>query len=513
MNLEEKIINKLIKTKNPNPKILEGIIRSFLKTSKEPFPKKSELLKSYHKINKKGILNEKQDELIKILLTTRPVRSLSGIVNVSVLTKPYPCPGQCVYCPSEEGMPKSYLKSEPAAMRAAMNNFDPTKQVKVRLRALEMTGHPTDKIEIRIIGGTWSSYNKNYQTNFIKKCFDACNPSDSKNLIESQKKNEKSKHRIVGLSVETRPDFINQKEVERLRCLGVTSIELGVQATDDQILKKTKRGHNISATIKATKLLKDAGFKICYQMMPNLPGSSIQRDRQMFEELFTSPDFQPDYLKIYPTSTIKGTELYNMFLRKEYTPYTEKELKALLKDIKKSIPYYVRIQRLIRDIPSQEIEVGSKISNLRDIIHKEAIKEGWSCKCIRCREIKGLYNSSANLKLFKQEYLASEGKEFFLSIEDTTRKNIYSLLRLRFTSRNTAIIREVHTYGLQTSISKKAKSPQHKGLGKKLIKEAEAISKENGFKEIWVISAVGTRPYYRKLGYRVKKTYMVKKLS
>jgi elongator complex protein 3 len=507
MNLEEKIINKLIETKNPTPKILEGIMRNFSKISGEPFPKKSELLKVYHKITKN------QDEKIVALLTTRPVRSLSGIVNVSVLTKPYPCPGQCIYCPNEKDMPKSYLKSEPAAMRAAMNNFDPIKQVNVRLKALEMTGHSTDKVELRIIGGTWSSYDKNYQTNFIKKCFDACNKKKSKTLAEAQKKNEKAKHRIVGLSVETRPDFINQQEIERLRFLGVTSIELGIQAIDNEILKKTKRGHDLSATINATRLLKDAGFKICYQMMPNLPGSNIEKDKQMFKELFTNSNFQPDYLKIYPTSTIKGTELYQMFLKKEYSPCTEKELKELLKDIKKEIPYYVRIQRLIRDIPAQDIEAGSKISNLRDIISRESQKEGWSCKCIRCREIKGLYNPKIKLKLFIQNYEASQGKEYFLSIEDTKRKNIYSLLRLRITSDNKSIIREVHTYGLQTSISKKSRSPQHKGLGKKLIKEAENITKKNKINELWVIASIGTRPYYRNLGYKVKGTYMVKKIS
>ncbi len=489
------------------------------------------LLEFYHRMSTKEkrrlfrsagkVLSQKKDCQVRKVLMTRPIRSLSGIVNVSVLTKPYPCPGKCIYCPEEKGMPKSYLKGEPAAMRALINKYDPERQVNTRIEALKMTGHPVDKIELRVIGGTWSFYPEQYRKSFIKRCFKACNRSGKtrRNLKQEQKRNEKAKHRIVGLSVETRPDFINKKEIDLLRELGVTSVELGAQSTDNGVLKRIKRGHGVSETIKATNLLKDAGFKVCYQMMLNLPGSSLKKDRDVFTELFSNPDFQPDYLKIYPMAVIKGTAMYNLWLKGGYRPYSESKLKDLIKEIKKEIPRYVRIQRLIRDIPSQNIEAGTKVSNLRQVISGEAKKEGWSCQCIRCREIKDDYDKKEKLVLFREDYQASRGTEIFLSIEDNKRKNLYSVLRLRIPSsesllKNSAIIREVHTYGQQLAVGKKGISAQHKGLGKKLIKEAERIVR-NEFKDvkkIAVISSVGTRNYYRKLGYRLKETYMIKTL-
>ncbi len=490
-------------------------------------PTKMSLLKEYHKISKQEKnrlskdFNEKKDREIKNLFITRPVRSLSGIVNVSVLTKPYPCPGECIYCPNEKDMPKSYIKSEPAAMRAAMNNFDPKKQVNTRIESLKLTGHPVDKIELRIIGGTWSFYSKKYQEDFIKKCFDSCNKKDSKNIKEAQKINGKSKNRVVGLSIETRPDFITEKEIKKLRYFGVTAVELGVQAIDNNILKKVKRGHEVDSTHKATKLLKDAGFKVCYQMMPNLPGSTIKKDKEMFRELFSNEKFQPDYLKIYPTMTIKGTKMYLLYKKGEYLPYSDNKLKSLLKEIKKEIPIYVRIQRLIRDIPAQSIEAGTRKSNMREIIAKESKDEGWSCRCIRCREVRSFYETKEKVFLFRKDYNASQGKEVFLSFENKDQTKLFSLLRLRIPSsetiltKNCSIIREVHTYGQQLQVKdKKNNSPQHKGMGKKLIKEAEKISiNEFNIKKIAVISAIGTRSYYRKLGYRLNNSYMVKKLK
>ncbi len=485
-------------------------------------PSKIDLLEEYHKMGirekekvsaEAGIeFNETRDGEIKEMLVTRPVRSLSGVVNVSVLTKPYPCPGKCVYCPEEEGMPKSYLKSEPAAMRAAMNEFDPVKQVNVRLKGLQMAGHPVDKIEMRIVGGSWSSYPKEYRHEFVKSLFDACNGKDSKDLKEAQRRNERSKRRIVGLSVETRPDLVTPDEIADLRELGVTSVELGVQAVDDRIIKIIKRGHGLGSVIEATRLLKEAGFKVCYQMMPNLPGSDIKRDEEMFAELFLNPGFRPDQLKIYPTATMKGTELHEMWKRGEYLPYSDEDLKSLLKRIKKEIPRYVRIQRLIRDIPAGEIEAGTTVSNVREIIAREAEEEGWSCNCIRCREVKGLYNSSDDPILFREEYEASEGKEILLTFESRDRKRLHSLLRLRVSSK--AMIRELHTYGKQLGLSRGGQSPQHKGLGKRLLREVEDIVRDElGLSRIDVIAAVGTRNYYRKTGYRLSGTYMTKSLK
>ncbi len=448
-------------------------------------------------------------------MITRPIRSLSGIVNISVLTKPYPCPGKCLYCPQEANIPKSYVSGEPAVERAKKLNYDPFLQTKLRIEMLENEGHPTDKIELRIVGGTWSFYPKKYQEWFVKRCFDACNKRKSKTLKDAQRINEKAKHRIVGLSIETRPDFIDKKEIKRLRNLGATMVELGVQTIYDDILNINLRGHGVKETIVATKLLKDAGFKVLYQIMPNLPGSNIKKDKELFKELFKNPDLQPDLLKIYPCALLKEAPLYKLWKKKKYKPYTKNQLINLIKTIKKNIPFYVRIQRISRDIPSFRIVAGpAKISNIRQILKQNMKNENWHCKCIRCREVRNNYQIKEKLHLFRKDYNASEGKEIFLSFENKNRTKLYSLLRLRKTSQNKAIIREIHTFGQQLPINEKrltALSPQHQGLGKKLIKEAEKITKkEFNLKKISVIAAVGARNYFRKLGYKLEDTYMVK---
>ena len=519
MQINELIIKELIKTKVKTSDDLAKAKRRMAKQYKVTCPSNMSLLKIYHKMVKKK--KAKKNALLEFLLRTRPIRSLSGIVNVSVLTKPYPCPGKCLYCPFELGIPKSYVSGEPAVERAKRLKYDPYLQVKKRVEMLRLEGHPTDKIELRIVGGTWSYYPKNYQDRFIKRCFHACNGRGeaSSNLEKTQKLNEKAKNRIIGLSIETRPDFINQKEIKRLRELGVTMVELGVQSIYDDVLKINLRGHGVKETIKATKLLKDAGFKILYQMMPNLPGSNLKRDEKMFEELFTNSSFQPDLLKIYPCALLREAPLYKLWQKGRYKPYTKDQLINLLKKIKKKIPYYVRIQRISRDIPSTLVVAGpAKISNIRQILAKEAKEEGWECKCIRCREVKGGYLPEEQIHLFKKEYPASGGKEIFLSFENKDRTKLFSLLRLRITGgkNHQSIIREVHTYGRLQPIGRgetSVLSPQHRGLGKKLIKEAENIAKkESASRQISVISGIGARDYYRKLGYRIENTYMVKKI-
>jgi len=459
---------------------------------------------------------------IEKILRTRPVRSLSGIVNISVLTKPYDCPGQCIYCPQSENAPQSYVDKEPAVMRAQLTEYDPFRQVKTRLEGLKKEGHPTDKIELRIIGGTWSFYPKDYQEQFVKECFDACNKEDSDSLKEAQHKNEVTDHKIIGLSIETRPDYINKKEIKQLRKLGVTRVELGVQTLSDEVLKKVQRGHSVEATIKATKLLKDAGFKVGYQMMPGLPGSDLKQDREVFEKLFSNAKFQPDLLKIYPTVVLEGTPLYDWYQKGKYEPYEGEELIKLIKDIKKQIPRYVRIQRIIRDVPVDQIIAGCTTSNLRQVIHDQMRQEDWQCNCIRCREVGKDYKDEP-LKLFRKDYEASEGKEIFLTYESKDRQRLYSLLRLRILSdekpvfpvlENAALIREMHTYGQELPVSNSdEQAAQHKGLGKKLIKKAEQITQQEGLEKIAVISGVGVRGYFRKRGYELKDTYMTKKLD
>lgn len=508
--MEESIL-ELAKGKVKTLSDLAAKKREISKRFKITLPSNINLLKAYHELVKNKSL--KPNKYLEYLLVKRRVRSLSGIVNISVLTKPFPCPGNCLFCPGQAGIPKSYLRKEPAVQRAVLTKFNPEKQIKARLESLEMTGHPTDKIELRIIGGTWSYYPKTYQNYFIKKCFDACN---GKLVKDFQKYNEKANHRIIGITIETRPDFINKEEIKRLRELGVTRVELGVQSIYDDVLKINNRGHNIEATILATKLLKDAGFKVSYQIMPNLPGSSFKKDIAMFKELFSNPDFKPDLLKIYPLALVKEAPLYRLYLKKEFKPYSEKELIKLLAEIKNQIPDYVRTERVIRDIPAEDVvEGGVKTSNLREMVQKEA-----KCKCIRCREVGEDYNPKEKLFLSREDYEASGGKEIFLSFENKNKTKLYALLRLRKVEVGPlplAIVRELHTYGQMAAIKQRGPTSlnlaQHKGLGKKLMREAERIAKkEFGISKISVIAGVGVRAYYRKLGYRLENTYMVKKL-
>jgi elongator complex protein 3 len=487
MKIYKLIIKDLIKNQVRTLNDLISFKRMVSKKYKIPFPSNIQLLKAYHELLKEKRIKKKMK--IEEVLKTRPIRSLSGIVNVSVLTSPQPqwgkgkdlsCPSNCLYCPKEKGVPKSYLSGEPAVERAKSLNYDPYLQVQKRIE------------------------------------------------------NEKAKHRIIGLSIETRPDFINKKEIKRMRKLGITKVEMGIQSIYDDVLKKNQRGHKVKATINATKLLKDAGFKVSYQVMVNLLGSDPKRDIRMFGELFENPDFKPDLLKIYPCALVKEAPLYKLYLKGKYKPYSEKTLINIIKEAKKKIPYYVRIERIIRDIPSPKIITGpAKISNLRQVVVKIIKQEGWKCKCIRCREVKEKYNLKEKLYLFREDYNASGGKEILLTFENKERTKLYSLLRLRIPSQkpltktslvwgkhflsvleSAAIIREIHTYGQSVPIAKKKNAPQHKGLGKKLIKMAEKISeREFKLKKIAAISGVGVRDYWRKLGYSLRDTYMLKKLA
>lgn len=566
--ITQQFVKSIIKSNISDPDELSVLKRSFAKKNKVKIPTNIILLKAYYSMVKKKKISSLPE--LENLLRVRRVRSQSGVAVVAVLVKNFGCPGKCLYCPTEKDMPKSYLSNEPAVMRAIMNNFDPYDQVKTRLEGLTATGHPTDKIELIIIGGTFGSLSDKYRYEFVKRCFEAANnakksilrqpfdkaqgdiSNDAKlkasnkkqcqaepveallkqQLEKIQKINEKAKHRIVGITIETRPDYINEKEIIKLRELGVTRVELGVQSIYDDVLKLNKRGHDISQTILATKLLKDAGFKINYHLMPNLPGSSIARDKKMFHKIFSNENFQPDILKIYPTVVTKNSELYKWWKQGKYKPYSDKQLLDLLIAIKKEIPPYVRIMRLIRDIPSQSIIAGSKISNLRQIIEQKTRQNILRCRCIRCREVGKVESGkwkveSKTLKLIRRDYDASQGKEIFLSFEDVKNDKLCALLRLRIPSeffsgkkhfipalQNAAIIREIHTYGQLVPIAQKGKkNAQHIGLGKQLILEAERIAQDEfEVKKIAVISGVGVRDYYRKLGYRLENEYMVKNL-
>lgn len=508
----------------------------FLKRKKEickilglPLPTNADLRELYEKmIIEKKI---KRNLNLEKSLFSKKIRTDSGVAVVAVLTKSYPCPGKCIYCPAEKEMPKSYLSNEPAVMRAISAKFNPYVQVQRRIRALELNGHKTDKIEIIVMGGTFSYLPKDYQNKFILECFRACNDypkkvASRKNEVESkkllsaqQKKNETAKHRIVGLTLETRPDYIDAEELINFRNLGCTRVELGVQSIFDDVLKKNKRGHDVQKTIEATKLLKDFGFKVSYHIMPGLLGSSVKKDFQMFQELFSNEFFQPDMLKIYPTVIIRQSPLYHLWKAGKYKALTDKNFQEFILRVKNEIiPPYVRISRLIRDVPESSILAGPKISNLRQLIAKKS-----TCPCIRCREVRSDYDLKERIILNQIDYPASNGQEIFLEYTNQDNSKLFALLRLRINNeksivpnvlKNSAIIREVHTYGKMNQINQKdTLSPQHIGLGKKLILEAEKIAKkEFSLDKIAVISGVGVRGYYRKLGYKLKDSYMVKNL-
>lgn len=517
------IIKEIIKRKIITSEALFSLKReAALKFRQNNFVKNSEILAFYR--NHYSKRTPTLDKFFEKLLRAAPIRSLSGIVSVTVLTKPYACPGNCLFCPQEKGMPKSYLKNEPAAARAYFLKFNPYLQVRRRIESLEAQGHKTDKIELIILGGTWSYYPKKYQGWFIKRCFDGANKKMSSNLASAQKLNEKAQNRIVGLTIETRPDYVSQEEIKRLRKLGVTRVELGVESTDEKVLEFNRRGHGVKQTIQATKLLKDAGFKINYHLMLDLPGSSLEEDEKMLKKIFSDSRFQPDWIKLYPTSVLKTAPLYQLWKNKDYKPYSSKNLLELIIRIKTKIPAYARITRLIRDIPLQDIIAGSEISNLRQDIQREMKKRGLVCQCIRCREVReGIFEQK--IDLLRQEYEASDGKEIFLSFEDEKRQRLYALLRLRLPSQffskekhfikeleDAVIIRELHTYGDVVSLGRKnKKDAQHKGLGRKLMQEAEKIAfEEIGANKIAVIAGIGVREYYRKLGYQLKGSYMLK---
>jgi elongator complex protein 3 len=469
----------------------------------------SDLIAAYSELLGEGKITPQP--YLEIILKKARIRTLSGVSPVAVLTKEWGCPGKCIYCPTEKGMPKSYLSNEPAVMRATRVKFDPYLQVKTRLEALTACGHETTKVELIVMGGTFSALPKRYQTWFISRCLEALNEGvKGKRDLESLKQaNEKAKHRMVGLTLETRPDCITPAEVKRFLQLGATRVELGAQSTNDEILRKTKRGHSSAATKNAIKLLKDAGLKIGLHFMPNLPGATPMSDFKMFQEIYGSEDYSPDQLKIYPCALIANTELVKWWKQGKWKPYNDATLTKLLAKIKSITPEWIRLSRVIRDIPAESILAGSKITNLRQILQQQGAK----CNCIRCREIRGGKIDEKKVKLVRREYAASGGLEIFLSFEEG--EKLIALTRLRLQAvKDFAFVRELHTYGEELGIGGKSESGQHRGFGKKLIAEAEKIAKQSGYKKLKIISGVGVREYYRKLGYSLdrEKIYMEKQL-
>ncbi len=468
----------------------------------------------------------------------KPTKTISGVTPIAVVIKPMPCKhGTCLYCPSLN-VPQSYTPRSPAIMRAMCLNYDALKQVQARIESFKAMKHPTDKIELIILGGTFLSCSTKYQYQFIIDCYNAMNSLSltkprkkinlnythtkhlsmsnlKKQLAKAKKLNETAEHRCIALCIETRPDVCTPSLIKRMLEFGCTRVELGVQALDDGIYKKIKRKHTVQDVIQATKRLKDAGFKVGYHIMPGLPFSNQSKDIEMFEKIFKDPDFRPDQLKIYPCQVIKGAALEKLYYSGKYTPYNERQLITLISHFKKFVPKYCRIMRIMREIPPEYMIAGTKRIDLRKMIQEEMKKQGQKCNCIRCREIgfalRDKKQINNNLHLNTMEYESSKGAEYFIEMINDD-DIIFGLIRLRINhNEKILLVRELHVYGSALELGKREQGKtQHTGLGKQLMEEAEKIAKQKNCKEIKVISGVGVREYYKNLGYKLKESYMVK---
>jgi elongator complex protein 3 len=475
---------------------------------------KDRLIRGYRELCKRE--GRAADPQIVRRLRVKPTRTISGVAPVAVLTEPYPCPGECIFCPEPAGMPKSYLPDEPGAMRAAAHDFDPYDQTASRIAALREIGHSVDKIELLILGGSWSAYPEAYQEWFVRRCMDAMNGVEADSLEGAQRLNELAECRNVGLVVETRPDLITPQEVRRLRWLGVTKVQMGVQSLHDELLTLNKRGHTVADTHRAMRLLRLGGFKIVVHWMPNLLGATPESDLEDFRRLW-DPAVRPDELKIYPTALLENTELYKRWQRGEYEPYDEETMVDLLSRCKTLIPPYCRVNRLMRDIPAPNIVAGVKKSNLRQIVQQHMAREGMTCQCVRCREVRGEPIDSDTVRLERIIYETDGTREVFLQYV-TAEGDLAGFLRLSLPEteppidelEGCAMVREVHVYGPAVRLGAELKSaPQHTGLGTQLTKEAKEIARQEGYDRLAVIAAIGTRPYYRERGFELGELYMV----
>jgi elongator complex protein 3 len=521
------IIQRLMEMSSPTKKAVDYVkVKAAGKYSLNKVPSNAEIIRHL-----------KPEESAKLLpiLRRKVVRTISGVTVVAVMTKPSPCPQEepCAYCPGgpTNGVPQSYTGHEPAALRGAQNEYSPYAQVRTRIEQLEAIGHKVDKVELIIMGGTFPSTPPEYQEDFVKQCLDAITETNSSSLEEAKKLAETSKIRNVGITVETRPDWAKEEQVNQMLSMGVTRVEVGVQNIYDDIYMRVNRGHRVKDVVEATRIMKDAGLKVVYHLMPGLPGSSFERDLAGFKEIFTNPDFKPDMIKLYPCLVIKGTKVYDWWKRGDYRPYTTDEAAQLIAELKQFVPPWVRIMRVQRDIPAKLIEAGVKLSNLRQIALEKLGAEGKRCRCIRCREVghKWLRDrvkpDPDRIEIQTRREEASGGVELFISAEDPVNDVLVGYVRLRvpsakatrpeIASEKTAIVRELRVYGPLVPVGKHlAGAWQHRGYGGILLSEAERAAKEDYSRtKVVVISALGTKQYYKQFGYSYDGPYVSKQLN
>lgn len=525
IEIAETILRLNLKSKEEIAKIKKKVSRKY---HLPKLPSDADILKSFK--GKEGY------EKLRSLLRLKPVRTISGVAVVSVMTSPAPCPhGKCLMCPGgvEKGTPQSYIGLEPAAQRGAQHGYNPFRQVLARLTELSEIGHDVDKVEIIVMGGTFPARPKNYKEWFMLGIFNALNVFGRRkvkiesDLEKAKRKNERAKARCIGITFETRPDYAKEEHIIEMLRFGGTKVELGVQSIYDDVLEKIKRGHSVKDTIKATQLLRDSAFKVGYHVMPGLPGSDFKRDLKMFKEIFENENYKPDYLKIYPTLVVEGTELYEWYKQGKYRPYTTEEVIELIAQAKRYLPEWVRVQRIQRDIPVGKA-MGLDKGNIRQLVHERLKELGYECRCIRCREVghklrrlgvKVTDDIVRKAELVVRRYKASKGVEYFISYELPDYDALIGFIRLRFPYKpfinvleDCALIRELHVYGRAVPLGERdAEAFQHRGFGERLLREAEEIAKEK-FDRVAVISGVGVREYYRKFGYRKQFEYMIKKL-
>uniref|UniRef100_UPI0037E812A9 elongator complex protein 3 n=1 Tax=Semicossyphus pulcher TaxID=241346 RepID=UPI0037E812A9 len=471
-------------------------------------------------------------------LKAKPIRTASGIAVVAVMCKPHRCPhisftgNICVYCPGGpdsdfEYSTQSYTGYEPTSMRAIRARYDPYLQTRHRVEQLKQLGHSVDKVEFIVMGGTFMALAEEYRDSFIRNLHDALSGHTSNNVAEAVRYSERSNTKCVGITIETRPDYCLKRHLSDMLGYGCTRLEIGVQSVYEDVARDTNRGHTVRAVCESFHLSKDAGFKVVAHMMPDLPNVGMERDVEQFIEFFENPAFRPDGLKLYPTLVIRGTGLYELWKTGRYKSYTPSALVDLVARILALVPPWTRVYRVQRDIPMPLVSSGVEHGNLRELALARMKDMGTECRDVRTREV-GIQEIHHKVRpyqveLVRRDYVANGGWETFLSYEDPEQDILIGLLRLRRCSPQSfrpelkgdvSIVRELHVYGSVVPVSSRDPSKfQHQGFGMMLMEEAERISRdEHGSSKLAVISGVGTRNYYRKMGYELEGPYMVKDL-